>query len=195
MLWHHPQKMEVVILAKQDYIRPSHTGSPALDLCHHCPSLRVSRHCQSIRETGCNSGMLRSSAQRGKKNKPRSYKNTENHFPLFSFVYACLHKIRGLCLILWASLCCDWDTRVTGAFDNLYPTTPRTAPFSGSSSSPCVKLLTAACPHTHHWVKVLDHWKGNYSCWLCSLLRSWLECKSCILFLSLCLTSTRFSRD
>lgn len=104
-------------------------------------------------------------------NKRRSSK--EIHFPLF-FVHLCPHKIRTLCFNLWSSVSCDWVTVVTGVFYYLCPTTLKTFPFSGSPSSLWIKSLTEACTPTQNATKVLDHWKENYRCWLCSLPRSWL---------------------
>lgn len=69
--------------------------------------------------------------------------------------------------------------------------------FLGSSSSLCVKLLTEAYPRARHRAKaLLDHWKGNYSYWLC-VPKVWLECTASILFFFffLCLTSTCLSAD
>lgn len=86
------------------------------------------------------------------------------------------------CSLFRANVCRDWDAAVTGTFDYLYPTPRRSSPFSAPLPLIHCKVADCSLSRTHHQMKVLDHWKGNYRCWLCRLPKSWMECKTWDLF-------------
>lgn len=121
-----------------------------------------------------------------KRNKPGSYKNTE---------ILCVSARDKQTSFESAGLACAAIETAgsQGRFDYLCPATRKgSAPFSGSSSSLCVKLLTAACPrHTspsesaRPLEKEITAAGGPSLGWNVRL----------VFGLSPCLTSTRFSKE